>query len=159
MNPTDSWAWAGLAGDTVDLIPFVTGVGEVTRTVKTVNKVADVTDTVKIAKIAKSSDNIAYNTKAIKNARSSAVKMAWINEFDNVLNGGRGISRTWTNDEIGELLARRKVTGYQGHHMKSVKGYPYLAHDPTNIQFLTRQEHLKAHFGNYRNITHGRYLP
>ena len=43
--------------------------------------------------------------------------------------------------------------------MKSVKGYPNLAGDPYNIQFLTRQEHLRAHKGNFRNITHRRYLP
>ena len=50
-NPTDPWAWAGLVGDTVDLIPFVTGVGEITRAVKTVDKVADtVADTVQITK-------------------------------------------------------------------------------------------------------------
>ena len=30
VNPTDPWAWAGLAGDAIDLIPFVTVVGEVT---------------------------------------------------------------------------------------------------------------------------------
>ena len=47
LNPSDPWAWAGLAGDAIDLIPFVTGVGEVTRAVKTVDKV---TDTVQIAK-------------------------------------------------------------------------------------------------------------
>ena len=28
VNPLDLWAWAGLAGDLVDLIPFVTCVGE-----------------------------------------------------------------------------------------------------------------------------------
>ena len=51
VNPTDPWAWAGLAGDAVDLIPFVTGVGEATRTVKTtvkvVDKASDVVDTAK----------------------------------------------------------------------------------------------------------------
>ena len=46
MNPTDPWAWAGLIGDAIDLIPFVAGVGEVTRALKTVNKVADVVDDV-----------------------------------------------------------------------------------------------------------------
>ena len=30
-NPKDGWAWAGLGGDAVDLIPFVTGVGEGTK--------------------------------------------------------------------------------------------------------------------------------
>lgn len=33
-NPTDPWAWASLAGDAVDLVPFVSGFGEATRTVK-----------------------------------------------------------------------------------------------------------------------------
>ena len=47
VNPADPWAWAGFAGDAIDLIPFVTGVGEITRAAKTVNKVAD---TVQIAK-------------------------------------------------------------------------------------------------------------
>ena len=46
VNPTDPWAWAGLIGDTIDLIPFVTGVGEVTRAVKTTVKVVDKADDV-----------------------------------------------------------------------------------------------------------------
>ena len=51
VNPTDPWAWAGLAGDAIDLIPFVTGVGEVTRAVKTTVKVVDkATDVVDTAK-------------------------------------------------------------------------------------------------------------
>ena len=44
MNPDDPWAWAGLAGDLIDLIPFVTGVGEVTRGVKVSRKVVDTLD-------------------------------------------------------------------------------------------------------------------
>ena len=47
-NPSDPLAWACLVGDTVDLLPFVTGVGEVTKsvkiTVKTVNRSNDVLD-------------------------------------------------------------------------------------------------------------------
>lgn len=43
-NPYDPWAWAGFVGDAVDLIPFVSGVGEVTRAVNTVRKVLDVAD-------------------------------------------------------------------------------------------------------------------
>ena len=35
INPTDPLAWIGLAGDAIDLIPFVTGVGEVTRVTTT----------------------------------------------------------------------------------------------------------------------------
>jgi hypothetical protein len=43
-NPTDLSAWAGLLGDTVDLIPFVTGVGETIRALKVADKIADGTD-------------------------------------------------------------------------------------------------------------------
>jgi RHS repeat-associated protein len=46
MNPADPWAWAGLVGDVVDLIPFVTGVGEITRAVKIASEVVDQTDNV-----------------------------------------------------------------------------------------------------------------
>ena len=50
--PADPWAWAGLAGDVIDLIPFVTGVGEATKavgaTVKVINRVDDAVDTIKI---------------------------------------------------------------------------------------------------------------
>lgn len=41
-NPADPWAWAGLVGDVVDLVPFVTGVGEMTRAVKAANRAGDV---------------------------------------------------------------------------------------------------------------------
>ena len=87
--------------------------------------------------------------------RGSAVKKAWKNEVNNVKNGGNGISRTWTETEKVELLAKGKVKGYVGHHMKSVKGYPELAGDPTNIQFLTRAKHFEAHSFNWQTITHG----
>ena len=90
--------------------------------------------------------------------RSKAVKDAWKAEVDNVKNGGDGITRKWSGPEKEQLLARGKVKGYHGHHMKSVKGYPELAGDPNNIQFLTKAEHLMAHGGNWRNITHGIFI-
>ena len=41
INPYDPLNWAGLAGDALDLIPFVTGVGETVRGVKVVAKGVD----------------------------------------------------------------------------------------------------------------------
>lgn len=150
-NPADPWAWAGLAGDLLDLaIPFVGGIGETARAVNAAIKAADKIDDVRdVGKTAKT---------VSKSVRSSAVKKAWKNELLDVQNGGSGISRVWSPEEQFELLATGKVKGYQGHHMKSVKGYPELAGDPNNIQFLTKAEHLAAHGGNWRNITHGRYI-
>ena len=46
INPGDPWAWASLVGDTIDLIPFVTGVGETTRAVKWSRRIVNDTDNV-----------------------------------------------------------------------------------------------------------------
>ena len=145
-NPTDPWAWAGLVGDAIDLVPFVTGVGEITKAVKTIDKIADTADV---------ANDVKKSVSASK--RAGAVRKAWKNEYNNVLNGGEGVSRTWSKAEKIELLSKGKVKGYEGHYMKSVRGFPDLAGDPDNIQFLTRADHLKAHGGNWRNITYGRY--
>ena len=44
INLLDVWAWAGLAGDALDLIPFVTGIGEGIKGYRVVAKVADISD-------------------------------------------------------------------------------------------------------------------
>lgn len=41
VNPADPWAWVGLAGDLLDLIPFVTGLGETTRAIEMTVSLAD----------------------------------------------------------------------------------------------------------------------
>ena len=43
-NPDDPWAWVGLAGDVIDLVPFVTGVGETTRFMRTADRIIDRAD-------------------------------------------------------------------------------------------------------------------
>ena len=160
QDPKDPLNWIGLAGDIIDLAPVVSGVGEISKAVsKGLQVIDDVHDVTKVADnvgdAAKATDKLIDAKKTSE--RASAVRKAWKNEFNNVSSGGHGISRQWSDDEIVELLSTGKVKGYQGHHMKSVKGYPELAGDPTNIQFLTPKEHLKAHGGNWRNITHGRF--
>ena len=61
INPYDPLNWAGLAGDALDLIPFVTGVGETVRGVKVVAKGVDIADdvydTIKIMKVADLTDD------------------------------------------------------------------------------------------------------
>ncbi len=44
FNPLDPFAWLGLVGDTVDLIPIITGIGETIRALKMSSKIADGTD-------------------------------------------------------------------------------------------------------------------
>ena len=44
-NPYNVWAWAGLAGDVIDVvIPFVSGVGEVTKAIGATKRVASAAD-------------------------------------------------------------------------------------------------------------------
>ncbi len=123
-NPYDPWAWAGLAGDVVDVaIPFVGGVGEAIKVAKVVNTVGDTADSIHDAsKVARGIDeltDVSINTaRTTKNLRSSAVRQAWKNEVILVQNTGKG-TRVWTDLEIEELLTNGKVKGYVGHHMKS----------------------------------------
>ena len=45
MNPSDPWAWVGLAGDIIDVaIPFVGGIGEATRAISATVDVFDTAD-------------------------------------------------------------------------------------------------------------------
>ena len=43
-NPSNVWAWIGLAGDLVDLIPIVSGVGEATDVLRIASKADDIID-------------------------------------------------------------------------------------------------------------------
>ena len=58
VNPSDAWAWIGLVGDCVDLIPFVSCVGEATDAIRIATKVDDVVDAVDfVCDVGKVSDN------------------------------------------------------------------------------------------------------
>ena len=69
INPSDIWSWAGLVGDVVDLIPFVTGVGEVTRAVKTTVKIVD--DANEVASTARKIYNAADTASDIRKSTGS----------------------------------------------------------------------------------------
>ena len=65
-NPSDPWAWVGLAGDVVDLIPFVSGVGEVTDIIRVANKADDFVDAI---------DDVHDTARAIENVGKSAKEL------------------------------------------------------------------------------------
>lgn len=96
--------------------------------------------------------------KRLSYERQTAVRNAWKEEKARV-EAGRG-TRNWSKAEQEELLQRGAVSGYEGHHMKSVSAYPEYAGDSRNIQFLSEDEHLYgAHQGNYHQATNGYYNP
>jgi hypothetical protein len=62
-NPADIWAWVGLAGDVVDLVPFVSGVGEVTKAIGASAKAAD--NVIDAAKLAYKNADAASDLKSV----------------------------------------------------------------------------------------------
>ncbi len=93
---------------------------------------------------------------------SKAVALAWANEQQRVKEG-KG-TRDWTPDQQKDILERGKAydengRAFEGQHMKSVEKYPEYQGDPDNIQFLTKEEHLAAHQGNWQNPTNWYYNP
>ena len=86
VNPSDPMAWVGLVGDTIDLIPFVTGVGELAKVArvggKAIDAIDNATDAVKVAKNGwKVGDDITTLTKAGNSPGWSTVqKRYWKNE-------------------------------------------------------------------------------
>ena len=103
--------------------------------------------------------------KDIARARQRAVYQAWSQEKKYV-EQGKG-TRDWTPEQQKEILETNRVSGYEGHHMRSVSsGKTYqekmeIAGDKNNIQMLekTREnnEHLRAHGGDTKNRTNGYY--
>jgi len=83
-------------------------------------------------------------------AKQRAIDMAWKAESQLVKSGYPG-TRKWSEAELGYLLKGERVPGYAGHHINSANGYPTLAGNPDNIQFLrggTGQEHNLLHQAN-----------
>jgi len=62
-NPYDVRTWAGLVGDAIDLVPFVTGVGETVRGIRFIDKAGN---TLELAKAVDFTDDAADTVKALK---------------------------------------------------------------------------------------------
>lgn len=71
---------------------------------------------------------------------------------------GRGTYR-WTAAQKAELLQTGRVSGFQGHHINSVKGHPGMAGNPNNVEFVKGSAgNLAKHGGDFRNATQGSLL-
>ena len=53
-------------------------------------------------------------------ARSEAVRLAWKQEREVVVRTGQG-TREWTKSQMQQLISKGKVSGFEGHHLNSVK--------------------------------------
>ena len=91
-----------------------------------------------------------------------AVLEAWKHE-QQLVDEGKG-TYEWTREQqqsIHDVGIAYDENGYafQGHHMLSVEKYPEYQGDYKNIQFLSKDDHLKAHNGWYGNPTNWYYDP
>jgi hypothetical protein len=94
----------------------------------------------------------------VNKARKDAVREAWKNERS-LVREGKG-TRDWSQRQQIGMIRKGQVSGYDGHHMQSVKTHPQQAGNPQNIQFLNKSEHIKgAHRGSTQNATNGYYNP
>ena len=96
--------------------------------------------------------------------RNKAIRLAWERE-QGLVSEGRG-TRDWTEEQQKDILDPDKGKAYddngrafEGQHMKSAAEFPEYQGDPDNIQFLTRDEHLDAHKGSWKNPTNWYYNP
>ena len=100
-NPSDVWAWIGLVGDVVDLLPIVSGVGEATDLIRATTKVDEVVD---------AADNLNDARKAtdrtLKAIKKAAKKLDEGDHYVYIARGSNGIIEYVgiTND-----FARRKA--------------------------------------------------
>lgn len=94
--------------------------------------------------------------------RNKAVREAWNKELE-LVQEGKG-TRKWTPEQQKDILEKGRAydengKAFEGQHMKSAEMYPEYQGEPGNIQFLTREEHLEAHYGNWQNPTNWYYNP
>lgn len=95
---------------------------------------------------------------------NKAIRLAWERERK-LIRDGKG-TRDWSvkqqedilNPDIGKAYDEYG-RAFEGQHMKSVEKYPEYQGDPDNIQFLTKDEHLEAHRGNWQKPTNWYYDP
>lgn len=91
---------------------------------------------------------------------SKAVRKAWQREQE-LVRVGKG-TRDWNEEEQQDILENGVAydddgKAFQGHHMQNVEKNPEYQGEPDNIQFLTRDEHFKAHDNDWQNPTNGYY--
>lgn len=146
-DPDDWLNWVGLAGDLIDIVPFVCGVGEVVKAGKvykkadavydTVDDVVDVSTDIKVGW--KTGDNINNLTKAGTEPKWNTLKQRfWKNE---ALNN----PSKYSDADLHRMKRGLAPIGDDGfsielHHPKGRSGTNFYHFYP-----LTKTEHIKIH--------------
>ena len=108
MNPSDPWAWVGLAGDLIDVaVPFVGGIGEATRAVNAALNVADTLDDAHDA--SKVIDDLADATVKSDGLCFVAGTEVLIEDGTKNIESIQTGDRVWAWDEASDTVALKEV--------------------------------------------------
>ena len=156
-NPNDVWAWVGLAGDAIDLIPFVCGVGEAIKVAKVAKKTIEIADDVhdssKVAealtevteKVSKQGwhvgDEITKLTKAGNKPSWSTVRQRyWKNEaFSN--------ASSYSPNDVQRMQKGLAPLGWDGHSMELHHPFGRDGDNFFIFEPLARTYHRYIHYG------------
>lgn len=163
QNPSDPWAWAGLIGDVVDLVPFVTGVGEITKAAGAVADVADVIDDVHdTARALDNADDVYDAMKAADGIGDSlgAAKDASKLDLDNITTAAKKPSSNALG-KMGEEMAgidpSRKVPIEVNNRRRIPDALDdYTLTEVKNVKYISNTRQLWD-FADYAELT-GRSL-
>lgn len=100
-NPSDPWAWAGLAGDVIDLVPFATGMGE---TVKITSKLSKTDDVIKYAKSIRKS--VGKSTGSYEIIFKSEYRYFGKGGFDRAISSAKRLSNL-QKDDVFSIIWKR----------------------------------------------------
>lgn len=128
INPTDPLAWAGLAGDMFDLLPFVSGVGETVKGVRIVKKCTDIADntltTIRITKAVDFTDDAIDTIHALDKVgdftKSSAAAGRKIHSGYKVFSNGVKEYRDFKGIRL-DFLDGKKVYELKPYNPNSIK--------------------------------------
>ena len=102
LNPGDVWAWAGMVGDAVDLIPFVTGIGESVKIVRASNKMDDVVAAAKaLKKKVKISDSVGTYEIVYASGKNYVGKGPYSRAIESAVNHTKKLP---LNDNLGDTV-------------------------------------------------------
>ena len=130
-NPTNVWSWVGLAGDVVDLVPFVSGVGETAKVagamITITNKADNISDTIKVVKATELTDAALDTIKTLDKVNGATKSTA---QAGKVIHNGyktgyeliedmtkeavRGRNRMDFLDEVNDIIYELKPCNVRG---------------------------------------------
>ena len=161
-DPSDPWVWAGVVGDAVDLIPFVTGVGEVTRVVKTVNRVVETVDTTyDVAKTVDRVDDVVDTTQNIVKTtkKSNEIYTNGIRYTDKVLKqleNAEDLRHAFPSavDSFVDINSGRKLKGGDGVVRSIIELPGNINNTPGVFEYIIEPNGLCNHrfFRSVRNL-------